>query len=341
VAQVPKMLSTATATKKLDIFNPSEDHLMLREMLQQFVKTEVDPQALEHNRKELFNVDLFRKLGDLGLLGVTVPSEYGGSDMDATAAVIAHEELAASDPAFCLSYLAHSMLFVNNLCQNGSHEQKLKFLPKACSGEYIGGMGMSEPGAGTDVMGMGTTATLSDCGTKYTINGAKMWITNGTIDGTDTGDVFLVYVFIIQSILPLYLLLPLCYYLSAFSDTTWHESNHHPPPFFKSNRHNTTSLILLPHRYAKTGKGRGKNDITSFLVEKGMPGFTLGQKIEDKCGMRASHTAELVFDNVEVRPSHQSMYLPFSLPPSLPSRLPSFPPTLSFSLSLSFVLHRM
>lgn len=213
-------------------------------MLRQFVETEVDPQALEHNRKELFNVALFRKLGSLGLLGITVDGQYGGSGMDATAAVIAHEELAASDPAFCLSFLAHSMLFVNNLAQNGSHEQKLKYLPKACSGEHIGGMGMSEPGAGTDVMGMSTTATRSADGSSYTLNGAKMWITNGTIDNTDTGDIFLVY--------------------------------------------------------AKTGPGRGSSDLTSFIVEKGMPGFSLGQKITDKCGMRASNTAELVFDNVKV-----------------------------------------
>jgi len=101
-------------------------------MLRQFVEAEVDPQALAQNRTETFNVPLFRKLGELGLLGITVPAEYGGSEMDAVAAVIAHEELSASDPAFCLSYLAHSMLFVNNLCQNGSHEQKMKFLPKVC-----------------------------------------------------------------------------------------------------------------------------------------------------------------------------------------------------------------
>ncbi len=119
-------LSSAAPTVTADIFTPTEEHGALREMLRGFVETEVDPQALEHNRKELFNVPLFRKLGDLGLLGITVPEQYGGSEMDATAAVIAHEELSSSDPAFCLSYLAHSMLFVNNLCQNGTHEQKLK-----------------------------------------------------------------------------------------------------------------------------------------------------------------------------------------------------------------------
>jgi isovaleryl-CoA dehydrogenase len=138
------------------------------------------------------------------------------------------------------------MLFVNNLSQNGSHEQKLKYLPGACSGEKIGGMGMSEPGVGTDVLGMTTTATKSADGQSYTINGAKMWITNGTVNGTDTGDVFLVY--------------------------------------------------------ARTSKDRA--GLTSFLVEKGTPGFTLGQKIEDKCGMRASMTAELVFDNVVVPASN-------------------------------------
>ncbi len=126
---------------------------------------------------------MFRKLGELGLLGLTVPVEYGGSGMDAAASAIVHEELSASDPAFCLSYLAHSLLFVNNLAQNGTHAQKLKWLPATCSGEKVGGMCMSEPGAGTDVLGMSTTATKSKDGSSYILNGAKMWITNGTLDG--------------------------------------------------------------------------------------------------------------------------------------------------------------
>jgi isovaleryl-CoA dehydrogenase len=252
---------------QFQLFNPTEEHASLRTMLREFVEKEVDPQALEHNRKEKMNVDLFRKLGDLGLLGITVETEFGGSGMDAVAAVIAHgkfklhfcttvsspyqvllylftaEELAASDPAFCLSYLAHSMLFVNNLARNGSVAQKTKYLPGACSGAKIGGMGMSEPGAGTDVMSMTTSATKTADGKHYIINGAKMWITNGTVNGNDTGDIFLVY--------------------------------------------------------ARTSNDPRKG-LTSFIVEKGMPGFTLGQKIEDKCGMRASMTAELVFDNVKV-----------------------------------------
>jgi isovaleryl-CoA dehydrogenase len=130
----------------VDIFNPSSEHRQLRDMVRSFAENEVDPQAMEFNREEKFNRPLFRKAGELGLHGITVPEEYGGSGMDAAAACIVHEELSAADPAFCLSYLAHSQLFVNNLCQNGSHEQKLKYLPDACSGERIGGMCMSEPG---------------------------------------------------------------------------------------------------------------------------------------------------------------------------------------------------
>lgn len=232
----------ATPGPKIDLFNPSEEHQQLREMVRSFVENEVDPQALEHNREEKFNANIFKRLGELGLLGVTVPPEYGGSGMDASAACIVHEELSAADPACCLSYLAHSMLFVNNLDQNGSHEQRSRFLPAACDGTTIAGMCMSEPGAGTDVLGMSTKAVASPDGSSFKIDGAKMWITNGTVDGRTTGDVFLVY--------------------------------------------------------ARTGLGR--QDISMFLVEKGMPGFALGQKIEGKCGMRASMTAELVFDGVEV-----------------------------------------
>lgn len=176
----------------------------------------------------------------MGFPGITVPEEYGGVGMDATASVIAHEELAASDPAFCLSYLAHSLLFVNNLTQNGNEEQKQRFLPDACVGATIGGMGMSEPGAGTDVLGLTTKATHD--GDDYIVNGRKMWITNGAINDTELGDMFLIY--------------------------------------------------------ARTGEQR--TDLSLLIVEKGMPGFKLGQKITDKLGMRASMTAELVFDDVRV-----------------------------------------
>ena len=230
--------------RDIDLFNPTAEHQMLRDTVRSFVESEVEPQALEHDRKEKFNLPLFYKLGELGLLGVTVPEEYGGVGMDATSALIVHEELSASDPGFALAYLAHSMLFVNNLAVNGSHEQKLKYLPKACSGEWIGCMAMSEPNAGTDVMGLETTAVKS--GDHYLINGQKMWITNGCIDDEGTP-----------------------------ADLVW--------------------------LYARTGTTeKGRPQISSFLIEKGTVGFSVGQKIRDKTGMRASNTAELVFADCKV-----------------------------------------
>ena len=224
-----------------DPFNPTEEHRALREMVRAFAESEVEAQAAEHDRSERFNQPLFRKLGALGLLGITVEERFGGAGMDATAAVIAHEELAAVDPGFTLAYLAHAMLFVNNLSQNGNDAQRQRLLPAACTGAKIGGMCMSESGAGTDVMGMGTRAYRD--GDNWRLNGAKMWITNGAVSDKELGDVFLVY--------------------------------------------------------ARTGED-GSNALSLFLVEKGMAGFKLGQKIHNKLGMRASTTAELVFEDVVV-----------------------------------------
>ena len=126
----------------IDLANPTEEHRMLREMVRDFVREEVEPQALEYDREEKFNLDLFRKLGEYGLLGISVPAEYGGSGMDATSVAIINEELSYSDPAFCLAYLAHSQLMVNNLAFNGTEEQKARILPKVCSGEWVGCMAM-------------------------------------------------------------------------------------------------------------------------------------------------------------------------------------------------------
>ena len=171
--------------RELDIANPTQEHSMLREMVRDFVRAEVEPQALEHDKHEKFNIDLFRKLGEYGLLGISVPEKYGGAGMDATAVAIVNEELSYSDPAFCLAYLAHAQLMVNNLAQNGSEEQKTRILPKVCSGEWIGCMAMSEPGYGTDVLGMQTSAVQEENG-NWLINGNKMWITNGAIDDKGT-----------------------------------------------------------------------------------------------------------------------------------------------------------
>ena len=146
--------------RTMDIANPTEEHAMLRQMVRDFVRDEVEHQALEHDRDELFNASLFRRLGEMGLLGITVPDVFGGGGMDATAVAIINEELSYSDPAFCLAYLAHDQLMVNNLAQNGSEEQKSRILPRVCSGEWIGCMAMSEPDYGTDVLGMQTRASL-------------------------------------------------------------------------------------------------------------------------------------------------------------------------------------
>ncbi|MBA3548542.1 MAG: acyl-CoA dehydrogenase family protein [Nannocystis sp.] len=169
-----------------DLFNPSEEHRMLRQMVAEFARREVDPQAAEFDHKGLLNVALFRRLGDLGLLGITVPDADGGAGMDTTAAVLVHHELAKYDPGFTLAYLAHSMLFVNNFYHCSNAAQKAQYLPRVLSGEWVAGMGMTEPGAGTDVMAMTTTAVRR--GDEYVLTGTKTYITNGC-----EGYCFLVY----------------------------------------------------------------------------------------------------------------------------------------------------
>ena len=169
-----------------DLFTPTEEHAALRAMIAEFTRNEVEPQAAKHDALGELNVPLFRKLADLGLLGITVPTEWGGAGMDTVAAVIVHHELSKSDPGFTLAYLAHSMLFVNNFFHCSNDEQKRRVLPKVISGEWIAGMGMTEPGAGTDVLGMTTTATRD--GDSWVLNGTKTYITNGC-----DGFCFLVY----------------------------------------------------------------------------------------------------------------------------------------------------
>eukprot|EP01006_Ploeotia_vitrea_P054018 TRINITY_DN67838_c9_g12_i1.p1 TRINITY_DN67838_c9_g12~~TRINITY_DN67838_c9_g12_i1.p1 ORF type:complete len:406 (+),score=51.85 TRINITY_DN67838_c9_g12_i1:38-1255(+) len=220
------------------LFDPTPEHASIRSVARGFTEKEVEPQAMEYNNKEMFNRELFRKAGDLGLLGLTADPDFGGTGMDATAFCAVHEELSRSDPAFCLSYLAHSCLFVNNLNVNGSQEQKAKYLPGVCDGSKIGGMCMTEPTVGTDVLGMKTHAEKDSDGS-WILNGSKLWITNGAVSDTELGDVFLVY--------------------------------------------------------ANTGP----RQLSLFIVEKDFPGFT-GAQIKNKCGMRASPTAELAFSNVRV-----------------------------------------
>jgi isovaleryl-CoA dehydrogenase len=213
----------------------TEEHKMLQESVRNFSKAKLQPLIEKLDHEEGFERSVFREMGDLGLLGILVPEADGGTGMDAVAATIAMEEMGAVDASTTLSYLAHSILCVNQIAVNGSTEQKKRYLPKLMTGEHLGGMGMSEPGAGSDALGMTTKAQKLPNGV-YDLVGTKTWITNGPV-----GEVFYVY--------------------------------------------------------AKTGPG--KRDLSTFMVERGMAGFSTGKKFS-KMGMRASPTGELVLDHVKV-----------------------------------------
>jgi isovaleryl-CoA dehydrogenase len=217
-------------------FDLGADIDALRETVRDFAQAEIAPRAAEIDRTDQFPMELWRKLGDLGVLGITVPEEYGGADMGYLAHIVAMEEISRASASIGLSYGAHSNLCVNQIKRNGNAAQKKKYLPKLVSGEHVGALAMSEPNAGSDVVSMKLRADLK--GDRYVLNGTKMWITNG----------------------------PDC-----------------------------NTLVV----YAKTDPQMGARGMTTFIVEKGMKGFSVAQKL-DKLGMRGSHTGELVFQDVEV-----------------------------------------
>ena len=208
----------------------------LRDAVRDFAQSEIAPRAAEIDHSDQFPMDLWRKMGDLGVLGITVSEEYGGANMGYLAHMVAMEEISRASASVGLSYGAHSNLCVNQIKRNGNDEQRKKYLPKLISGEHVGALAMSEPGAGSDVISMKLKA--EDKGGYYLLNGNKMWITNGP---------------------------------------------------------DADTLVV----YAKTEPEMGARGVTAFLIEKGMPGFSIAQKL-DKLGMRGSHTGELVFNNVEV-----------------------------------------
>ena len=208
----------------------------LRETVHDFAQSEIAPLAAEIDRTDQFPMGLWRKLGDLGVLGITVEEAYGGADMGYLAHIIAMEEISRASASIGLSYGAHSNLCINQIKRNADATQKQKYLPKLVSGEHVGALAMSEPNAGSDVVSMKMRADFK--GDHYLLNGTKMWITNG----------------------------PDC------------------------------DVLVV---YAKTEPQMGARGMTTFIVEKGMKGFSVAQKL-DKLGMRGSHTGELVFENVEV-----------------------------------------
>jgi isovaleryl-CoA dehydrogenase len=158
-------------------FNHGDTIDMLRSTLQQFAADEIAPRAEAIDRSNEFPKDLWRKMGDLGLLGITVEEEYGGTAMGYLAHVIAMEEISRGSASVGLSYGAHSNLCVNQIRRNGSEAQKRRYLPKLISGEHVGALAMSEPGSGSDVVSMRLRADRK--GDRYVLNGNKMWITNG------------------------------------------------------------------------------------------------------------------------------------------------------------------
>ena len=217
-------------------FDLGESAEMIRESAKTFAEKEIAPRAAAIDRDNLFPRDLWPKMGALGLHGITAPEEYGGLGLGYLEHCVAMEEVSRASGSVGLSYGAHSNLCVNQIVRNGDEEQKARYLPKLVSGEHVGGLAMSEPNAGSDVVSMTTRAEKR--GDRFVLNGAKMWITNGPVAET---------------------------------------------------------LVV----YAKTDPQAGARGITAFLVERGMKGFSNGQKL-DKLGMRGSDTSELVFSDCEV-----------------------------------------
>jgi len=226
----------AVAEEPRSSFVKNENQTMIAEMIRDFGEKEIKPHMMEWDETQEFPVALFKKLGELGLMGVLVPQEYGGSGFGYHEYVTAIEELSKIDGSIGLSMAAHNSLCTGHILQFGNEEQKQKYLPKLANAEFIGAWGLTEPNTGSDAGNMRTVAKKD--GDHYIIEGAKNWITHGI-----SGDVAVVIV--------------------------------------------------------RTGEVGDSHGMTAFIVERGTEGFAGGRK-ENKLGMRASETAEMIFENCRV-----------------------------------------
>jgi isovaleryl-CoA dehydrogenase len=181
-----RAFSLYTKDNFYNIVQLNDTRAELRETFEKFAQEECAPHAEEMDKTMVFPHEMWRKFGDMGMLGLTVEEEYGGMGLGYYEHCMAVEEVSKANAAMALSYLAHSNLCVNQIRLNGNEEQKHKYLPKLISGEYVGALAMSEPGSGSDVTSMRLSATKK--GDHYVLNGSKLWITNGP-----TADVLVVY----------------------------------------------------------------------------------------------------------------------------------------------------
>jgi alkylation response protein AidB-like acyl-CoA dehydrogenase len=222
-------------------FDETENQKMIAQMIKDFGDKEIKPKMMDWDESQEFPIDLFRKMGKLGLMGVIIPEEYGGAGFGYLEYITAISEIAKIDGSIGLSVAAHNSLCSNHLLQFGTEEQKLKYLPKLATAEWIGAWGLTEPNTGSDAGNMRTVAVRD--GDHYIINGAKNFITHG-------------------------------------------KSGH-------------VAVVIV-----RTGSVGDSHGMTAFVIEKGTPGFTSGKK-ENKLGMRASETAELIFTDCKIHKSQR------------------------------------
>ncbi|AWO01962.1 acyl-CoA dehydrogenase [Chitinophaga alhagiae] len=217
-------------------FQPTDMQLQITQVIRDFGKTHIQPHVLEWDETQTFPVELFKKMGELGLMGVLVPENYGGSGLGYLEYVTVVSEVARFCGAIGLSLAAHNSLCTGHILQFGSETQKQQYLPKLATAEWIGAWGLTEPNTGSDAMNMKCTARQE--GNEWVLNGTKCWITHGK---------------------------------------------------------SCDAAVVI----ARTGALRDSRGMSAFIVEKGTPGFSGGKK-ENKLGMRASETAEMIFDNCRI-----------------------------------------